>query len=210
MLHISDVKRRMKNRRVPDPPCRHNDVGYESGVILLEAAGNNEISIRRESSMYEQIGYASIDQALKEMTHRGRAMSDSSEAQAYGRYESIDGPQKEAVSGFVRSLDKDDMYDDTRCSFSREEPANCENGNQQQIKGCEATQSGSDKYLDSNEQLKVANDCSDVGREEVNFYLELSPTEDGPYLNLSSREGNSYLNLDLKKMDPSLSEYGSE
>src|SRR6218665_275605 len=121
-FHIPDVKRRMKNRRVHDPPCRREDVGYESGGILLAAVGNNGRSMRRESSIYEQIGYASIDQVSQEITRKGITTSQSSEAHAYGRYESMDTPQKEAISRFGPRLGEDDMYmyDDTSCSFSRE------------------------------------------------------------------------------------------
>lgn len=192
----------MKNRRVPDPPCRHEDVEYESGGTLLEAVGNNERSMRRESSIYEQIGYASIGQVLQEITRKGRTTSHSSEAHAYGRYESMDAPRKESISRFGPRLDEDDMYDDTRCSVSAEGDANRGKRNEKQIKGCESTQSGSDKFPNSNEQLEATNTCQDVSREEVNSYLELCPTEDGPYLDLSPKEINPYLNMDRKVKNP--------
>lgn len=189
---ISAINRRSNERRLPSLP--------------LNALGNTDESMERASSMYECIGYESIDQVLEKID---AAESSATYLPAHNRYESVDATQKESTGSGRPTQYKGITCDDVGYLTPLDVAIDLRKTDQHEDRGQESVKGDSAKFPRSYEQSGSMNSNLYLNRQKANLNLDLGKSDVNPknlnnYLSLFSVEVNPYLNQSLREVNSGL------
>lgn len=192
LIYILGSNTELMIRKISNPPGLNERFESESLDLPRETVGKTGESIRRACSMYEHVGYDSIDQVMKDIAQRDGAV----DVDGYNKYESIDAPDKEAIRTGKRMLYEDTTHDDMRLSAYLEEIQNGEEADQHQVHRYDSMRRESENMTKSRDQSEKMHSYLELNQQEVNPNVYLEKSE------LNSKEANSYLALVADEVNP--------